>query len=403
MSPSRPSFRIGCHSSLIHSGAEGTLIESDNRVSNVIWGLDNAQARVASQPRPDDSPLTEESPALSEFSPEPGADPLLYAALRLAQQMDGMSMAPTGTPLLSPIGSESLYLAGLGLDFKARHREAESVATGMRPTGLNSYGQARDSRRVVSAGSLTVAPGDCLKPPPTNRQIPTPPSSHWTPRFPGVLSVADPSGYSCSLRRDSPQLPTSDRYPRAREWQARPNSSVAQPSPREYPVESDTNPRFDFYDYSSQEHTHAAHRTHQGHSHREAGGRMERQEDTIRSGNVMGLVDHVTTQRESPAHSIHCRLPVLEEDSSFAAFPRYSTAHSSRAQSFNTAEARQRSAATSRTNINDLYEKSSGKTGSTRSAVGSSTHRATPAPGIRTVKTTTYTAPHRRAKEKKEA
>lgn len=320
-------------------------------------------------------------------------------------------MAPPGTPLLSPV-ENSLYLSGLGLDFKSRrYVEVDTLGPGARPT----YDpQARGSRRVVSAGSLTVGTGDRLQPPSAGSPLLTPPLSaqpYWSPRLPSMLNFPNtfpaqvggaPNHTAEHVRRGSLPIPSLDRFSHAQDWQARPNSNAPLTLQRDYSIGNDSSipsHGFDLHDYPTEGYGFAG-QPGPVFTNREAPQKPN--QGTPRSSDRMNLTGD-DTKAQIPGRTLYRRLPVLEEDGSFTASPKQN-ARSSRNQALNI-QVPERRAGSRMEPVDELSQQVPSSV-TTRSALGPNTRRQTPVPAPRTTtasaRTPAYTVPHRRAKQRKE-
>ncbi|KAF6761273.1 hypothetical protein DFP72DRAFT_1165734 [Ephemerocybe angulata] len=318
------------------SGAEGTIIESDDRVSNMIWGLENPTSQGRAQVQSVDHLATaQDSGHGTGSTSRQGSGNLALAANRLAEQMNDLAInvdskryLGSGQPQYGLSSALGLYL---GCDptpnLEARGFTYEQRALQNQSSDLGSM-KGGSSRRTLSLEQPKPARQSVT-------QLPTPPSStlaHWTPRLSNIATLS--GGFSpipeaapmtpalFTSRQSSLPTPVLDCYEHAKLWQARPNSIAPTQNLQDYSLGSDGSlpaaDCLDLYDYFPQEL-----RLKAGWASaprpESAAHKASRMDTPARPdyGAVLSRQDSKAALTASTSRALHRRLPVLEEDISF--------------------------------------------------------------------------------------
>ncbi|KAJ2922729.1 hypothetical protein H1R20_g14369, partial [Candolleomyces eurysporus] len=348
------------------SGAEGTVIESDDRVSNVIWGLNvnGSQIRSQSDKKPaterdmDSESLEADFEADTKVDVDSGNDLLVAAAARLSNRFKGLTLDGEGVAYgVSPRSHDDPQLSGLGLHLNpkpaANHSGTRGVAPYEKANQLYSAQalSAKPNGKVSSRG-----PASTIKQlkfhPPASSQLPTPPlstSTNWTPHLPNslppglnfspalTLDLATSQGTSPSLGflgQLSFPTPPLERGANAQDWRNHPNSNnSAMEYLEDYSLGSDTvtvsGPGLDCYDQQVTQELKTATGNRRGFD--EPAGLPSNRRSTTFKYDQRRKISEPNSRGGvplPPARSslLHRRLPVLEEDVSFT----YSLSPSSR-------------------------------------------------------------------------
>ncbi|KAJ2916758.1 hypothetical protein MD484_g3619, partial [Candolleomyces efflorescens] len=198
------------------SGAEGTVIESDDRVSNVIWGLNGPGPQSRLQP---DKNLVAERDSGSELESLEAAfedglqgdvdsrkDLLVAAAARLSYQLKGLTLDGEGiTHGVSSRGYDDPQLSGLGLNLchpGVRGVVPEQANQSYWPQARPAKPNAKISSRATNTPSVDF------------NQLDTQPSGQSYP-WPELFTGAHPgSGHDVAARLTiSWRLIRADFYP----------------------------------------------------------------------------------------------------------------------------------------------------------------------------------------------
>ncbi|KAF5316948.1 hypothetical protein D9611_003879 [Ephemerocybe angulata] len=319
-------------------GSQGTIIESDDRVSNMIWGLENptSQGRAQVQSATADHLTTaQDSVHGTGSTSRQGSGNLALAANRLAEQMNDLAVGVDSKRYLGPgqpqYGLSSALGLYLGCDptpsLEARGFTYEQRALQNQSSDLGSMKHG-SSRRTFSLEQPKPARQSVT-------QLPTPPSStlaHWTPRLSNIATLS--GGFSpipevaprtpalFTSRQSSLPTPVLDCYEHAKQWQARPNSIAPTQNLQDYSLGSDGSlpaaDCLDLYDYFPQELRLKAGLA-SAPRHESAAHKASRMDTPARPdyGAVLSRQDSKAALTASTSRALHRRLPVLEEDISF--------------------------------------------------------------------------------------
>jgi hypothetical protein len=331
------------------------VIEPDDRVSNVIWGLDVNGSQIRSQ---SDKNFTAERDADSELESleaafegdvDSGNDLFVAAAARLSYRLKGLTLDGEGVAHgVSSRGHDNPQLSGLGLHLNLEPASNHPGVRGIVPYAEQAnqpYSpQARSAKPNAKVSSRGLPSSRQVKLyPPASSQLPTPPlstSTNWTPHLPNSLTPAlnfSPGSQGTSpspgfLGQLSIPTPPLERGANAQEWHNHPNSNFTVQYLEDYSLGSDTTvatmtgPGLDFYDQQlAQEFKPAGTVNRRGsiepaglttnNNRRSTAFKYDSQRRKISEPESRG--GGVPNPLPVRSNLLHRRLPVLEEDASF--------------------------------------------------------------------------------------